>query len=407
MNDATETSAAAMRPLRIGLATPAWPGTATANGIASATAQLAAGLESLGHEVTILAQRIDAPTDHPRVVELPDSPMSLVQRIMFRLTRDTVLRQRAIDPLIAGTRQAIRQHGIEVLMMEESFGWAAAVRKAVPIPVIATLHGPHWLHRTRPGKPGPGSDARRETWEAAGLQEIDGIISPSRDVLDRTRAEWGLPQVPTVVIGNPVRIDPLPRTAAEGPGQDLLFVGRFDRIKGADVLMQAFALIGKAHPTCRLTFIGPDSGIQQADGSNRHLAQVLADMPATVRDRITVLGHKTRDEIAAIRRNHPITLITSRYETFGVALIEAMAAGSAVISTRVGGCAEILRDGETGVLVPSENPAALASAVLGLLADPQRVRQLGNAARADVAARFSPENVAREVADFLAQFCRR
>jgi glycosyltransferase involved in cell wall biosynthesis len=239
------------------------------------------------------------------------------------------------------------------------------------------------------------------------LRAVDGIISPSRDVLERTRDEWGLPDLPTRVIGNPVRIDPIPSPAAETADPHILFVGRFDRIKGADTVLQAFAMIGARHPACRLTFVGPDIGFPQPDGSRRHIAEALADLPRELRDRITYLGLQSRDEIAALRRKHPITVIASRYETFGVALIEAMAAGSAVVSTRVGGCAEILRDGETGLLVPSEDPSALAEACLTLLNDPALTRRLGQAARADVTARFSAESVAREVADFLAPLCRR
>jgi glycosyltransferase involved in cell wall biosynthesis len=405
MTVAAKRPEAPARPLRIGLVTPAWPGTATANGIASATAQLAAGLEAIGHQVTILSPRIDAPHDHPRVIDLVAKPMTLLQRAQFRIAPDKVIRQFELDRIVAGAVRAVRDQQVEVLMMEESFGWAGAVRRAVSIPVVVTLHGPHWLHRIRPGKPGPGPDARREAWEAAGLQRIDGIISPSRDVLDRTRQEWGLPAIPTTVIGNPVGIGPQADLAASRTEPRLLFIGRFDRIKGADVLLDAFTRIGAAHPTCRLTFVGPDSGLTETDGSTLRLGDALARLPAGIRDRIEVLGRRTRDEIAEIRRHHPITIIASRYETFGVALIEAMSVGSAVVSTRVGGCAEIIRDGETGLLVPPEDPAALADACLQLLGDRALALRLGSAARDDVAARFAPEVVAREVAAFLAPIC--
>lgn len=407
MTSAAERPEAPAQPLRIGLVTPAWPGTATANGIASATAYLTAGLEAIGHQVTILSPRIDAPHDHPRVIKLTAKPMSLLQRLQFRIAPDKVIRQFELDGIVAGAARAIQDQEIEVLMMEESFGWAGAVRRTVPIPVVVTLHGPHWLHRIRPGKPGPGPDARREAWEATGLQRVDGIISPSRDVLDRTRQEWGLPDVPTTVIGNPVGIGPQGGSLAASVTEPrLLFVGRFDRIKGADVLLDAFARIGAAHPSCRLTFVGPGDGLTEADGSTLHLADALARLPEAVHNRIEVLGRRSRDEITEIRRHHPITVIASRYETFGVALIEAMAAGSAVVSTRVGGCAEIVRDGETGLLVPSENPAALAEACLRLLGDADLALRLGSAARDDVAARFAPKVVARDVAAFLARICR-
>lgn len=392
--------------LRIGLATPAWPGTAAANGIASAVAPLAAGLQAIGHEVTIIAHWIDAPHDDPNVIGLPDRPMPLIDRALFRVMPDRIIRRAMIAQLVEATQRAIADHGIEVLVMEESFGWAGALRRALPIPVVATLHGPQWLHRANPSRPSPGPDARREAWEAEGLRHVDGVISPSRAVLDQTRVEWGLPDVPTAVIGNPVSLGPPTPAAALSTAPRLLFVGRFDRIKGADVILDAFNRIAARHPDCRLTFVGQDEGLLQVDGTRVHLPQALAALPAAVRDRIDVLGRKPRAEVAELRRHHPITLIGSRYETFGVALIEAMVAGSAVVSTRVGGCAEILLDGATGLLVPSEDPQAMADACLRLLADPAFALQLGQAAQADVAARFAPEVIAREVASFLAPICR-
>lgn len=389
-------------PMRIGLVTPAWPGTATANGIASAVSQLARGLTAIGHEVTIICHWVDAPHDDPRVIVLDEKPAPFFRRLLFRLFPDHVVRSTMIARLTGAARLAIAMHGIEVVLMEETFGWAGELRRALSIPVVVTLHGPHWLHRAKPGRPRRGHDARRENWEAAGLHRVDGLIAPSVSVRDQTGVEWGLPDVPTAVIGNPVSLDPAAAPSARLRDPHLLFVGRFDRIKGADVLLDAFARVATAHPTCRLTFVGPDLGIPQDDGSTLQLADAVARLPAPVRDRIAVLGRKSRIEVEALRRSHPITLITSRYETFGVALIEAMSAGSAVVSSRVGGCAEVLRDGQTGLLVPSEDAQALAEACLRLLADPDLCLRLGTAAQADVAARFSSETIAREVVAFLA-----
>jgi glycosyltransferase involved in cell wall biosynthesis len=393
-------------PLRIGLLTPAWPGTATANGIASATAHLAQGLTEIGHLVTIVTVHVDAPTDHPRVVPLDPLPFSLTERLVSRVAPDIGLRGLMVRKLILAARRAIAMHGIEVLLMEESFGWAAAVRAAIPIPVVVTLHGPQWLHRATPTRPRRGPEARREAAEQASLQRIDALISPSQDVLDRTRSEWGLPAVPTAVIGNPVRLDPLDAPAAQSTKPHLLFIGRFDRIKGADILIDAFARVAAAHPDARLTFVGPDVGLVQPDGARLHLAQALSRLPATTTDRIRILGHRSRDEIIALRQSYPITLVASRYETFGVALIEAMAAGSAVVCTRTGGLAEILHDGRTGLLVPPEDPAAMAEACLRLLSDPALALRLGTAARAEAEARFAPAVIARKVAEFLAPICR-
>jgi glycosyltransferase involved in cell wall biosynthesis len=392
--------------LRIGLVTPAWPGSATANGIATAVAHLAAGLEANGHEVTILAHKIDGPHDHPRVVVLPERRMPLIERLAFRIVPDRVLKHAVVSQLVAATRLAIAHHRIEVVLMEETLGWAGALRRKLALPVIVTLHGPAWLHRATPVSAQVPPTGRREDWEAAGLHDVDGIIAPSQDVRDRTRAEWGLPERPIAVIGNPVNLDHASTLAASVVAPRLLFVGRFDWIKGGDLVIETFARVATAHPTCSFSFVGPDIGIPQPDGSLLTLASAVARLPDAIRSRIDLIGPRSRDEVAAIRQSHPITLIASRYETFGLALLEAMAAGSAVVSTRVGGCAEIVIDGTTGLLVPPEDPQALAAACLQLLSDPQLAVQFGKAAREDVRSRFAPDVVAREVAAFLAPICR-
>jgi glycosyltransferase involved in cell wall biosynthesis len=393
-------------PLRIALVTPSWPGRRSANGIATAVAHLSVGLEAIGHEVTILAHWIDGPHDHPRVIVLPDQRMSALDRLMFRVSPARVLKRSIARSLLLAARQAIEQYRVEVIVAEETQGWAGDIRAKLPVPVIATLHGPWWLHRTRADRPDGRAGRRREAQEARGLQKVDGIIAPSRDVRDRTDEEWGLPNVPTAVIGNPIDVKTDTALAADGADPKILFVGRFDRIKGGDLVIKAFSRIAAAHPTCELTFVGPDPGIRQDDGSTQTLAQLYASLPQALQGRITVLGKRTQEEILALRRSHPIALIASRYETFGVALIEAMSVGAAVVCTRVGGCGEIVRDGETGLFVPPDDADALAGACLKLLADQPLRRRLGEAARDDVRARFAPEVIARQVAAFVEPICR-
>lgn len=394
-------------PLRIGLVTPAWPGRASANGIATAVAHLAAGLEAIGHEVTILTHYVDGPHDHPRVILMEEHRSSVAERALYRIVPFRMKKRTVVHSIVTAARQAIAEHRIEVLLTEETHGWAGDVRRKLPVPVIVTLHGPWWLHRKTPGQPDGKAGARREAEEATALHRVDGIIAPSQDVRDRTAVEWGLPDVPCSVIGNPVSLGERSALAARVTEPHLLFVGRFDRIKGGDLVIDAFRHIASVHPTAALTFVGPDPGILQPDGSKLKLAQLLKTLPKDLQDRITVLGTRPRDDIAVLRRKFPITVIASRYETFGVALIEAMVAGSAVVATCVGGCAEIVRDGETGLLVPPESSEALAAACLRLLADKPLALHLGEAARSDIRARFSPEVVARQVAAFVASICRK
>jgi glycosyltransferase involved in cell wall biosynthesis len=88
---------------------------------------------------------------------------------------------------------------------------------------------------------------------------------------------------------------------------------------------------------------------------------------------------------------HPV-----RWEGFGLVLLEAMLAGLPVVASRVSSVPEIVLEGETGLLVPPDDPAALAAAVNALLGDPERTRVLGEAGRARAKAEFSVERMARE-----------
>ena len=119
-----------------------------------------------------------------------------------------------------------------------------------------------------------------------------------------------------------------------------------------------------------------------------------------------MLGQCSREEVSALRGTHGLTIVASRYENFGGTIVEAMAAGSALVCTNVGGGAEILSHEETALLVPPEDPQALATACLRILDDTDLARRMGVAARTYVEHHLSPEAIGRQMADFLTPLCR-
>jgi len=390
-------------PLRIGLVTPAWPGSHSANGIATAIAHLARGLEACGHDVTIIALSTDASHDFPRVVPLPALRWSLTERVRYKFGRDPdeVAHRHIGLQIVTAVQEAITQHGIEVLVMEETHGWAATVCRHVPIPVVVTLHGPWCLHKAVSGN--SRADAGREAREFRGLRLAQGITAPSRDTLELTTALCVLPDIPRAVLHNPM---PVPPASADLDPTRLLFVGRFDFLKGGDVVIEAFARIADKHPSCRLTFVGPDRGLERPGLAPLSLAEALSHLPETVRARIDIKGQCNHEEVAALRLMHGLTIVASRFETFGGTMLEAMAAGSALVCTHAVGGAEILSEGETAFLVPPDDPQALAEACLKLLGDPDLGRKMGAAARAYVQNHLSPEAIGQQMADFLTPLCR-
>lgn len=150
-----------------------------------------------------------------------------------------------------------------------------------------------------------------------------------------------------------------------------VFVKWLEPKYGADVLLDALALMDPTVPI-RTTIAG--TGPLGAE-----LRQRAARLG--VAGRVEFVGMVDHERVPALLRRHDIFVMPSRWEEFGVAAAEAASCGLPVIATRVGGIPEIVQDGITGLLVPPDDPHALAAAISRLAGDPQLRRQLGMAGR--------------------------
>lgn len=220
---------------------------------------------------------------------------------------------------------------------------------------------------------------------------IDATISCSESNAAEIAAHYGL--APRVVyngidterfVPRP-RTDPATRAWRERLGADderpvLLQASRMVRWKGAEYALAALALL-RAEPAPILALAG--------DGPYRATLERLAAEQG-VADRVRFLGDVPHEAMPDLFPAIDILLGTSFVnETFGITLCEALACERAVIATDFGGFREVVQHDQTGLLVPPQDPAALAAAIDGLLADPARRAALGTAGRRDVAARFS------------------
>ena len=386
--------------MKITLLTPAWPGTHTANGITTAVTNLVAGLKAGGHEISIVAMDIDAPHDDPRVIKVESRPWTLMEKLRARLFDKDMAQQVIAGQIAEAVARTVTEFGAEIVVMEETQGWSSVVQDRVDVPVVVTLHCPWFMHKDFQPVSGSPADLRREAREAAALKRSVGITAPSQNVLEATEKAVGLGAVPRTVVANPIPLAP-ETPAAERRPDSLLFVGRFERIKGGDTVLEAFERLAPQHDTATLTFVGPDRGVARPGQPKLSIDAALAALPPQVAERVTYTGQLPSGDIAGLRRTHDITLIASRYENLNYSMLEAMACGSAIISTNVGGPAEVLEHERTALLVPPDDPEAMAAACLRLLQDPALAQSLRSAARADIEARFLPEEVGRQMADFL------
>jgi glycosyltransferase involved in cell wall biosynthesis len=109
------------------------------------------------------------------------------------------------------------------------------------------------------------------------------------------------------------------------------------------------------------------------------------------------------EEVVQLYSHAAVFVCPSIYEPFGIINLEAMACGTPVVASRVGGIPEVVQDGETGWLVEPGDPAALAGALQAVLADPARARRMGEAGRRRVEAHFSWDRIAALTMDVYRQ----
>jgi glycosyltransferase involved in cell wall biosynthesis len=174
-----------------------------------------------------------------------------------------------------------------------------------------------------------------------------------------------------------------------GVKQDVLLVGiiaRLVAIKRHEWFLEAAAKVATAYPNCQFLLIG--------DGDRRQELEALVQQ-LSLASQVRFLGW--RSDLVRIYADLDLVALTSANEGSPVSLIEAMAAGKAVVCTRVGGVPDIVADGIVGLLVAPGDTTALAEAITALLADPQRRRQMGEAGRQRMYPAFSAQRLVQDM----------
>jgi glycogen synthase len=284
----------------------------------------------------------------------------------------------AVGPGVAATCEA------RILHLHSPWLWpvAAAIRDATGVPIVYTAHS---VDR---------AEVEHGEWLMHGSIQ-DRVFAEADRVVVLSQSERGyvLRHYPHVrdrvsVVGNGIHLAPraAPRRHCDD-GAVVLYVGRFGIRKGVRDVIEAVPRVGRDVPGARFVFVG---GASPADGP----LEAASWVPARLRThlgRMTFLGWRDAPPNGQPRwyAGADVLVVPSRYEPFGMVVLEGMLSGRAIVAAEAGGPGEILRHERTALLYPPGDVDALAAALVRLLHDPDLGRRLGAAACEEARARWA------------------
>lgn len=372
---------------------------------------LARGLARRGHHVSVATLTLDAPsssTDCGATVYRVRGWNRLLAPIYMQRERPYHLTMP--DPgVVAGLRRILQRERPDVvsahswilysfLPLKRSTGARLAVRLhdySLVCPKKTFIHrgavctGPEYVKCLRCASAHYGTERAFVLTTGLGLmrpfvaRETDVFIANSTDVADASHVWTGQPRsaiavVPPFIPNEAPRDPSHPRPQFLPPDGDfLMFAGSLKRDKGIDVLLQAYAQLDTTIP---LVLVGMPS----------------KEMPRQLPKGVTVATNVERDEVLAAWPHCAIAIVPSLSEAFGVVAVEAMAAGRPVIASAVGGLKDVVRNEETGLLVPPGDAVALRHAIARLLDNPAERKRMGAAGR-ELCMSFSESRILPEM----------
>jgi glycosyltransferase involved in cell wall biosynthesis len=377
-------------PMRILLINSEYP--PVGGGAGNASAHLARVLAPLGHEVALVTAHFRGT---PRMETQDGVTVHRIPAMRRRQDRSGALEQLAfIVSASFWTFRLIRQSKPDATLAffgVPSGAVAWMLKKLFHIPYIVSLRGgdvpgfrPYdfkTMHKLL-------APLLRVIWHDA-----SAVVANSRGLRDLALAFDSSIEIP--IIPNGVDVSQyIAEDRAWSPPR-LLSVGRIVHQKGLDLAMRALAGLKDLEWEWRIAGDGPQTEPLQS------LAQELG-----IADRVIFLGWQSREELAKWYHQSNTFLFPSRHEGMPNAVLEAMASGLPVAATRIAGSEELVLDGETGFLVPSENVDALRDALRNLLTDASLRKRMGAASRVRVEQNYTWKKVAEAYQTALQQAAR-
>lgn len=374
-------------------------------GIGTYASSWARALASAGHDVHVVSRA------HPGLLErgpglLPGVTFHAVRPSDGppRLDHNYPYARHSLA-VLATVRRLHERHGFDAIEYPEYWAEGHAISQAArtlrefaPAVTVCRLHMSSALCRELDGdRTYPHYAAYLDIMEHESVAHADLVLSPSEGLLASTRARLGAEGWGEIRRGTVLRypfdvgaLGELGERRAAGDGRTVLCVGRLERRKGQDVLVEAVRVLAQRGRDVRLVLTGADTG---SGPFGRSMRRSLEQRLGGLAGRVEFTGPLPRSALGGLIGSASVCVFPARWDNFPNALLEAMACGAAVVSSDAGGPGEIIEDGVSGLLCPAEDAASLADAIDRALGDAGLRERLGAGARERVRALCDPGSV--------------
>jgi len=318
-----------------------------------------------------------------------------------------------LPQFVDGVLEFARREGLTYDVIHSHYwlsGLAARqLRQAWGAPIVQMFHTLGQMKNAVASGPQEWETDRRILAEAEVMGFADCLVAATP--LERAQMVWLYGADVRKIVAVPCGVDlnlfrPVPQGEARrmlglpAGRRVVLFVGRIEPLKGIDTLLRAMALLAadgaSKQEDLSVIIVGgaPGAGAAQVRSELERLQRLQTELG--IEHLVTFMGAQNQDTLVYYYSAADVTVVPSHYESFGMVALEAMACGTPVIASKVGGLAFTVQDGQTGFLVPERDPELLAAKIRSLLDDNSLRRRLGGQA-AHWAGRFGWPAVADQI----------
>jgi glycosyltransferase involved in cell wall biosynthesis len=378
-------------------------------GIATYTYSMANALASRGHTVHVLAKSGTVPDRLvPGVLfqTFASAPAGGLLRHLDFFGNGQVIWERSFSRSLLNVLLDLYASGqLDIAEIPEYNGLAWEFKGELPFPLVLHLHMPTYLVDKYNGTPVTNQRQQWYKFEERATRRARAFVSPSDALKNELVKTWRLPEAKIKVIRHCIdseRFDRIAIDRAAKKKKDILFVGRLERRKGAEILLKATKGILSIHPEVHLTVAGETSLGESLD----YRLGIEHTLSENERERVWFLGPVRPERLPVLYRNSDYFIFPSLFENAPYALFDAMAAELPIVAGDTGGVNEIIRHGDNGLLFAPGDADACVSCLRSMIENPAKAQRMAHAAHTDIQTLYSPEAIVNQTIDFYQTLVR-